>query len=88
MSQIINGYIELNKLLENQNKISDKNGRQFINVSIYIDDTVNKFGQDCSIQLSQNEEERNAKATKVYVGNGKTVYNSTGKTAIQKEPRQ
>ena len=46
----------------------------YVNLAIYVDDKLDKFGNNVSIQLSQTKEEREAKKPKVYLGNGKVVY--------------
>jgi hypothetical protein len=45
----------------------------YIPLSLFIDDKNDKYGNNVSMTLGQSEEERNAKAPKVYLGNGKVV---------------
>jgi len=47
---------------------------KYLNVSIIVDDKNDKFGNNVSITLSQSKEERDAKAPKTYMGNGKVVW--------------
>lgn len=46
----------------------------YIPLSIYVDNKIDKFGNNVSVQLSQSKEDREAKKPKVYLGNGKVVY--------------
>jgi hypothetical protein len=48
-----------------------KNGKKYLNVTIWINDTKDQFDNDVSIQLNSKQESREAEG-KVYVGNGKT----------------
>ena len=55
-----------------------KNGAMYYNVDIILNDEPNQFGQDCSISTAQTKEEREVKAKRNYIGNGKTVWNGSG----------
>jgi len=62
--------------------IVGKTGTEYIPLTIYVDDKVDKFNQNVSMTLQQTEAERTAKAAKTYLGNGKVVYVRDGiKTA-------
>ena len=77
MSSIINASIDLAKI--DKAKISlGKNGQEYYNISIMLNDEADKFGNDVSIIAAQSKEERAAKQSKVYLGNGKTVWSSNG----------
>jgi hypothetical protein len=43
-------------------------------LTINISDTTNQYGQNISVYEEQTKEERDAKAPKNYVGNGKVVW--------------
>lgn len=73
MSQIIGASIDLVKL-ENAPIIQGKNGAKYVNITVIINDQPNEYGKDVSIILEQSKEERAAKASKTYVGNGKVIY--------------
>ena len=61
-----------------------KNGH-YVNLSVFINDEV-KFGNNVSLQLSQTQEEREAKAPRTFLGNGKVVFVRDGiKTAKEIE---
>jgi hypothetical protein len=52
---------------------SEKNGKRYINLVVDdLKDGPNQYGNDCSVSISQTKEERAAKASRVFVGNGKT----------------
>ena len=53
-----------------------ENGSLYYNIDIAVNDEKNKFGQDVSIFDSQTKEERESKAAKSYLGNGKTVWSN------------
>lgn len=74
MSRIISASINLEKI--DKSKITtDKQGKgKYYPVSIIVNDTVNQYGNDTSISTGQTKEEREAKAKKTYLGNGKTVW--------------
>lgn len=57
---------------------------KYLNLSIYIDDKNDKFGNNVSLQLTQSKEDREAKSPKTYLGSGKVVY-SRGEIKTAKE---
>lgn len=71
--KIISASIDLTKI--DKSKINNhKNGSQYYNIDIIIKDDKDQYGNDCSITANQSKEERDAKLKKVFIGNGKTVY--------------
>lgn len=82
--KIISASIDLSKI--DKTKISKfdkdgnphKNGAQYYSIDIIVNDEKNKFGQDTSISTAQSKEERENKVPKVYLGNGKTVFEKGG----------
>jgi hypothetical protein len=62
----------------------------YIPLAIYVDDKLDKFGNNVSVQLAQSQDDRAAKKPKVYLGNGKVVYvgdmPKTAKEIATKEP--
>ena len=75
MSRIISASIDLAKI--DRSKITKgKNGQKYYSISISVNDEADKFGNDVAITAGQSKEERDAKAAKVYIGNGKTVWAS------------
>lgn len=75
MSKIISASIDLNKIDKSRIK-EHKNGAKYYNLTIICNDTQDTYGNDVSIQQGQTPEERAAKAKKVFIGNGKTVYDN------------
>jgi hypothetical protein len=75
MSTIINASLDLTKV-EKSKVIKGKKG-SYINVTMFINDEVDQFGNHASIIMSQTKEERDAKTPRVYLGNGKVVGGNT-----------
>jgi hypothetical protein len=89
MARIIAASIDLSKIDESKVVTKDKdgnpfrNGQQFYNVSIIINDEKDKYGNDTSIATATTKEEREAKVKGVFIGNGKTVWEGKGKEQNQ-----
>ena len=82
--KIINASIDLTKV--DRNKIvNHKNGSKYLNISIIVNDEKNQYDQDTSICHSQTKEEREAKAKRRFIGNGKTVFDSGPSQEAQSE---
>ena len=77
MSTIINASLDLTKI-EKSKIIKGKKG-SYINVTMFVNDEVDQYGNNASIIMSQTKEEREAKTPRVYLGNGKTVGNDQPK---------
>ena len=73
MSAIINASIDLSKV--DKSKIYEKDGKKYLSLSISLNDET-RYGNNVSIAISQSKEEREAKALKTYLGNGKVVWNN------------
>lgn len=75
MGLIINASIkqeDLNKLPK-EALIQGKTAT-YIPLAIYIDDKVDKFGNNVSVQIAQSKEDREAKKPRIFLGNGKVVF--------------
>ena len=91
MAQIISGSIDLSKI--DKSKIVDKdknglpfkNGAKYLQVTIMVNDDPDKYGNDVSISIGQTKEEREAKATKVFLGNAKTIWKGQSKGGYKTE---
>jgi hypothetical protein len=82
MARIIAASIDLTKI--DKSKINNhKNGSAYYNIDIFIKDDKDQYGNDCAISQSQSKEEREAKDKKVYIGNGKSVWD--GNASSQNE---
>lgn len=70
--------------LINKSKIKEvttKSGKvaKYYDIEIYLKDDKDQFGNDVSVSQGQTKEEREQKAQKIYLGNGKTVWQSDSK---------
>lgn len=78
MAKIISASIDLSKI--DKNRIHPgKTGAKYYNIQVIINDEKDDYGNDCYIIENQTKEEREAKAKKKYLGNGKTVWESPSK---------
>jgi len=77
MSTIVNASLDLSKI-EKSKIIKGKKG-SYINVTMFINDEVDQYGNNASVIVSQTKEEREAKTPRVYLGNGRTVGNGQSK---------
>lgn len=71
--KIISASIDLNKI-DRSKLIAGKNGAEYLNIDITVKDEKDNFGNDTAITLKQTKDERDSKAKKVYIGNGKTMW--------------
>jgi hypothetical protein len=71
MSTIVNASIDLTKI-EKSKIIKGKKG-SYVNITMFINDEVDQFGNNSSIIMSQTKEERDAKTPRDYLGNGRTA---------------
>lgn len=71
--KIISASIDVTKI-DKTKLVEGKNGAKYLNIDIIVNDEKDKFGNDTGITLKQTKEERDSKAKKVYIGNGKTVW--------------
>ena len=71
MSTIVNASIDLTKI--EKSKVIDGKKGKYINITVFVNDEVDQFGNNASIIMSQTKEEREAKTPRVYLGNGKTA---------------
>lgn len=66
MSKLITASINLNKIDKNKIFVSKKTGEKHLNISIWVNDEPDQYGNDCSIQQSTKKGE-----AKIFLGNGK-----------------
>jgi len=48
-----------------------KNGKKYLNLTLWVNDTADQYGNLGSIQVSQTKEQRDAQEKKQYIGNFK-----------------
>ena len=70
MSKLITASVDVTKL-DKGKLVKGKKGT-YANLTIWLNDEVDQFGNDVSIQQSLSKEERESGAAKIYLGNGKT----------------
>lgn len=85
MATIISASIDLTKI-DKSRIVPGKNGAQYYNISINVNDEADQYGNNASVTTNQSKEERDAKTPKVYLGNGKTVWSSHGTPASVQAP--
>ena len=57
------------------------NGKKYVSVDCWVNDEVDRFGKDVSLNISQTKEERDAKTPKTYIGGGETKWGFEKKDA-------
>jgi len=76
MGQLINAQINKTKLQGLVHYTNKRTNEESVNITISLNDAPDQYGNNASIWISQTKEEREAKAPKVYLGNGKVIYDS------------
>jgi len=90
--KIVSASIDLTKINKSKIQTKDKNGNpykngaQYYNLTLMINDTPDKFGNTVSISDNQTKEEREAKLPKTYLGNGKVVWEGESKQVPMSNP--
>ena len=70
MSKLITASLDVTKI--DKTKIIQGKKGQYLNLTIWVNDEADQFGNDVSLQQSLSKEERETGAAKIYLGNGKT----------------
>ena len=84
MSALINLSLRVDKLPK-EKFVQGKDGAVYYNFTVSVNDDSNQWGQNVSAIDSQTKEEREAKKTKNYLGNGTVVWTDGSiKTAEKK----
>ena len=86
MASLSDIYLKI-ETLETLVSTLKKKGEKGISLTISLNDEVNEYGQNVSAWVSQSKEQREQKAKKYYIGNGK-VFWTKGETSIAKKPEQ
>jgi hypothetical protein len=71
----------------NKDKITF-NDKGWANVTIFVNDETNAYGQNASAAMEQTKEQREAKEAKAYIGNGKVVWTDGNIQAADRVERQ
>ena len=56
----------------------------YYNFTVSVNDDTNQFGQNVSVYDSQTKEEREAKKSKQYIGNGKVVWTDGSMVTVER----
>lgn len=54
------------------------NEKGWANVTLFVDNETNEYGQNVSAIMEQSKEQREAKEPRTYIGNGRVVYTNDG----------
>jgi hypothetical protein len=86
MAQLLAVSIDLTKIDKSQ-IVEGKNGGKYVNVTLSVNDQEDQYGNNVSLWQSQSKEEREAKANRNFLGNGKKLWSddSSSKQAPKKE---
>jgi hypothetical protein len=79
MSQTLLGSICLTDIPKDKITVSEKNGKSYLNLVVFINDELDKFNNIASVVVSQSKEERDAKVKPSYIGNFKDSKSLAGK---------
>ena len=64
------------------------NDAGWANVTIFVNDETNAYGQNASAAMEQTKEQREAKEAKAYIGNGKVVWTDGNIQAADRVEKQ
>lgn len=90
MAQILNGSIDLTKIDKTKIKeVTKKDGTiaKYLDVSIFVNDSEDDYKNIASMTIGQTKEEREAKTPKVYLGNLKRTWASSGEPTATAKPQ-
>jgi hypothetical protein len=84
MGAIVSASIDLAKI--DKSKIYEKDGKKWLSIQVSLNDETDNYGNNASVTINQSKEERDNKAPKTYLGNGKVVWtDGSVKIAEKKE---
>ena len=73
MNTLYTGSICLSDIDKTKIAKSDKNGKLYLSVDIWVNEQPDNYGNIGSINVRQSKEEREAKEKKTYIGNFKQL---------------
>lgn len=85
MAAIAQISIDLTKI--DQSRVIVKGKNKYLNLDVLIRDEVNQYNQNVAVYHSQTKEEREAKDSKNYVGNGKAVWSKGEIVVVSSQPK-
>lgn len=68
MAQLYTGSICLTDIPKESIRVAN-NGKSYLNINIWVNDTKDQYNNDGSICISQSKDERDAKVPRKYIGN-------------------
>ena len=71
--EIINISLCLSDIPKEAIKLSEKNGKKYLPIVVASRKEPDQYGNTHTVYVQQTKEERTAKKTKSYIGNGKAV---------------
>lgn len=83
MGTLINASIDLTKV-DKSKLVKGK----YLNLSISINDNLDNYGNNVALSIQQTKEEREIKASKTFLGNGKVVYTNGVVKVAEKQDKQ
>jgi hypothetical protein len=86
MGAIINFSLNLDNL--DKSKIVKGKKGNYYPLTLSVNDEVSQYGDNVSVFTTQTQEEREAKAKRTYVANGKVVWTDGNIEAAPKEQKQ
>ena len=88
MGALLDIYIKA-ETLETLSKTVQAKGEKGLSVTVSVNDETNEYGQNTYAFVSQSKEQREAKAKKFTVGNGKVFWTDGGiNLAVKKDKPQ
>lgn len=82
MGTLINASIDLTKV----DKTKLVKGK-YLNLTIAVNDNLDNYGNNVSLTIQQSKEEREIKASKTFLGNGKVVYTNGEVKVAEKQDK-
>lgn len=64
------------------------NDKGWANVTLFVDNETNEYGQNVSAVMEQSKEQREAKEARTYIGNGKVVFTNDGSLVAAERKEQ
>ena len=84
MAQLFSASLDVSKI--SKDKLVKGEKGNYLNITISINDEADKYGNTLTIIESQTQEERESKANRNYLANGKLVWSTEGGSTAKKTP--
>lgn len=78
MAQLVAVSIDLTKI-DKSRIVKGAKGGKYVNLTLSINDEEDQYGNNVSLWQSQTKEEREAKENRLFLGNGKSLWNDSDK---------